>query len=68
MYRIKKHPGGYVVEVKKTTWYLRTYWIHFISVSGIPHQPWYFMTFDYAMQELLSEVKKETINNTIYSN
>jgi hypothetical protein len=64
MFRIKRYPQGWVVEVKKRKWWGKTYWTHYISVSGIPSQPWYHSTFDYAMMNLVREVRFETIESS----
>lgn len=65
IFRIRKHPRGYVVEIKKRTWYGRVYWTHFISVAGIPDEPWYYSTFDYAVSGLQDEVKFQAWRNRL---
>ena len=57
MYRIKKYPRGYVVEIKKKRWYGKKYWTHFVSVAGIEEMPWHHETFDFAMMNLLDKIK-----------
>lgn len=57
MYRIKEYDKGFVVEIQKHKWYGKKYWVHFISVSGISSEPWYFSTYDYALDNLLTEIK-----------
>jgi hypothetical protein len=64
MYRIKKYPRGWVVEVKKRKWWGKSYWVHFISVAGIDSMPWHHTTFDYAMMSLIDKVKQETLENS----
>jgi len=63
MFRIKKYPKGWVVEIQKRKWYGKKYWTHFVNVSGIESQPWYFKTFDYAMMGLVDEVKYQVNRN-----
>lgn len=65
MFRIKQYPKGWVVEIKKRKWYGLSYWSHYISVSGIESDPWYYTTFDYAMLGLMYEVERQTIGNSI---
>ena len=65
-YRIKKYKKGYVVEVYKSKWYFYKYWTHFISVSGITEEPWYFSTYDHAERGLINEIKWNTAKNSRY--
>lgn len=66
--RIHKYPKGWVVEIQKTTWFGRKYWVHLISVSGIESEPWYFSNYDFAQQEALNYFKYELIHGTQYLN
>ena len=68
MFRIKKHRKGWVVEIQKTKWYGKKYWTHFVSVSGISSQAWYFSTYDNAMKGLIDEVKFQAMRNQRHSN
>lgn len=63
IFRIKKHPQGWVVEIEKRTWYGRRYWTHFVSASGIDDKPWYYTTFDYALTGLQHEVEYQALRN-----
>jgi len=66
-FRIKKHTGGFVVEIQKPKRFLfitKTYWTHFISVAGIDNLPWYYSTKNFAMEGLLFKIKCETIENS----
>lgn len=56
--RIKQYPKGWVVERKFTTWYGRFYWKHIISVSGMPDEPWFFSTYEMALENLEFEFLK----------
>ena len=51
--RIQEYPKGFVVEIQKRTWYGKKYWTHIISVSGIADEPWYFKTYDYALENAI---------------
>jgi len=64
MFRIKKHRRGYVVEHLKSTWYGRRYWTHFISVSGISEEAWYYSSYEHAEKGLIFKVKNNTIINS----
>lgn len=64
MFRLKKYERGWVAEIQKRKWYGKTYWTHFVSVAGIPDEPWYFSTYEIALSELLNEVKYNTINQS----
>jgi len=59
--RIEKYEKGFVVEIQKRKWYGKKYWIHIISVSGIPSEPWYFQYFDIALNEALRYLKNSII-------
>ena len=65
MFRIKKYPKGYVVEIliieRKFLFFKTKKWVHYISVTGIDRLPWYHSTFDFAMMSLLDKVKEETL-------
>lgn len=63
MFRIKKYPKGFVVEIEKRKWWGKKYWTHFISVAGINIMPWYYKTFDAAIQGLQDEVKYQAYRN-----
>lgn len=63
MFRIKKYPRGYVVEIQKTTWYGKKYWTHYISVSGIDSEPWYHSEYKYAEMNLINKIKTEILKN-----
>lgn len=63
-FRIKHYSKGWVVEIQKTKWYGKKYWIHFISVAGIASMPWYHSTPEFAMDSLIYEIKRQTINNS----
>jgi hypothetical protein len=64
IFRIKKYDKGFVVEIRKQKWWGKKYWTHFISVSGIESMPWFHSTFDFAMTNLLDEIKYRTIRNS----
>ena len=64
MFRIKKYPKGYVVEVQKTRWWGKKYWTHFVAVSGIPSDPWFHVNYEHAETGLLREIKWSTIKNS----
>lgn len=66
-FRIKKYKQGYAIEIKVPRWTLfgiKYKWTHYISVSGISEEPWYFTTKGYAGGELLKHVKWDTIENS----
>lgn len=65
--RIEKHEKGYVVEVKKPRWTLfgiKWRWTHYISVSGISEQPWYYSSYDIAEKEALFHIRIDLIKKT----
>jgi hypothetical protein len=63
MFRIMHYPAGFVVEIHKTKWYGGKYWTHYISVTGLPTHPWYYTSFEFALQGLQSEIKYEIFRN-----
>jgi hypothetical protein len=54
MFRIRETKKGFVVEHKK--WFR---WKPFVLVSGMD-EPWYHLTWDFAMDNLLDKVKWDT--------
>lgn len=66
-FRIIRYPRGYVVEIQKEKGWLvkRKYWTHYISVSGIASEPWYFSSEDAAMDSLLRKIKWNALENNL---
>lgn len=62
--RIHKYPKGWVVEIQKSTWYGRKYWVHLISVAGINSEPWYFNSYDAAIDEATKYFKWDLMKGT----
>ena len=63
-FRIVRSQEGFLVEkqiVKWTLFGLKKKWIHFISYSGLSDCPYYFKTFDSALENMLKEVKWDII-------
>lgn len=63
-FRIVESEKGFLVEkqiFKWTIFGLRKEWIHFISYSGLSEQPFYFETFDSALENMLKEIKWDII-------
>jgi hypothetical protein len=48
--RIKKYPQGYSAEILKRKWYGKKCWVHIVSVAGLPNEPWYSDSYDYALE------------------
>lgn len=63
-FRIKQYDKGYLVEIKKRNWFGKTYWTHWVSVSGLVDEPWYHTSFDHAMESLIFKLKREVIINS----
>lgn len=63
IFRIKKYPKGWVVEIKKLNWWGKERWTHFISVAGIETEPWHFSTYESALTGLQDEVKYHVFRN-----
>jgi len=62
--RISKHPKGWVVEIQKKKWYGKTYWIHIISFSGLPSEPYYFSTYVSALDGATEYFRWDVIKNS----
>lgn len=61
LFRIVKHKKGYLIEYKvKKLFY--TKWVHFTSYSGLPNEPYYYSTFQLALDDLQREIRKQVIN------
>jgi hypothetical protein len=63
-FRIKKYNEGYAVEVLKTTWYGKKYWIHCITYFGLD-TPFYYSTFESAIENACILFKRNLIKNSI---
>ncbi|MDO6389019.1 hypothetical protein Q4E40_02685 [Pontibacter sp. BT731] len=55
-----------MAEVQKEKGWLfkKRYWTHYVSVSGIPSEPWHFSSHDNALNGLLHQLRRETIENS----
>lgn len=60
--RIKEYLDGWVVEIQKTKWYGKKYWVHIIPVYGIWSKPWYFKTYESAINEATKLFKRQLAN------
>jgi len=64
-FRIIKKPRGYIVEVETVKWSLfglKKEWKPFIKSSGMDCA-WHHKTYEFAMMNLLDEVRYKTIKN-----
>ena len=67
IFRITHKEGeGYSVEIKKKNWFGKAYWTHFISFYGNPTDPYYFSSYDSALNQLLFEIAHQCKNNSDY--
>lgn len=55
--RVKQYPQGWVVEIQKSKWYGKKYWIHIISVSGIEKESWYYHSMEMAIEQAAKYLK-----------
>ena len=62
--RIKRYSKGFIVQIQKKTWYGKKYWIHLISVAGIESMPWYFKTYESALDEAVRYFKWDLMEGT----
>ena len=63
-FRITKSELGFLVEIQKTKWTLFgliKYWTHFISYAGVSEKPFYYSTFEIAINEMLKEIRWEVL-------
>lgn len=60
--RVKKYVKGFAVEIQKSTWYGRKYWVHIESVSGIESEPWYYKSDRSAIENTTMHFKLELMN------
>ena len=65
-FRVKKHTRGWVAEfyIPSRTIFRRGKWKHYISVSGIESEPWYYSSREFAEEELLKKVKWNMLGNS----
>lgn len=65
MYRIRKEPRGYIVEVQTIKWTLfglKKEWKPFVKSTGLDC-PWHHSEYKFAISNLLNEVEMQTIEN-----
>jgi hypothetical protein len=71
-FRIRKIENkGFLVEQKQFKWSLfgiGSYWTHFISYNGLPSEPFYYDTFDRALEDFKKELSYELIRNHYVTN
>lgn len=68
MYRIRKEPRGYVVEVEVIKWTLfglKKEWKPFVKSAGLDCA-WHHAEHKYAIMNLLKEVEIETLKNSSF--
>lgn len=63
--RVKRYPKGWAVEIQKTKWYGKKYWVHIISVSGITDEPWYYQSMEMAIEQAAKYLKWDLIISTL---
>lgn len=68
-FRIIKYHKGWVVELEKPYWTLfgiKKKWVHFISTTGLPNEPWHFSSKEFAENNLMKRIELDTIINSRY--
>lgn len=68
-FRIIKEKRGYIVQVEEVKWTffgLKRTWQPFVKSAGLDCA-WHHKNFDFAMMNLLDEVKKQTIKNARFN-
>ena len=66
--RMHKYDKGWVVEIQKKKWYGKKYWTHLISFSGLENNPFYFSSYDSALEEATKYFKWELMHGTQFNN
>ena len=56
--------GGYAVEIQKKTWYGKKYWTHIIAYSGMQDKPFYYKSYDSALEMATKFFKWDLIINS----
>ena len=65
--RVKKYAKGYSVEIEQTKRFLfwtKKQWIHIEAWSGLHHEPFYFKTKEFAIEEASQHFKWDLIINS----
>jgi hypothetical protein len=62
--RIRETSLGFVVEIRKRKWWGKYYWVHLIPVSGINEMPWYYKTYENAVNGAAFEIKRFIWSNS----
>lgn len=63
MYRIRKTEKGYLTE-KQVNLYFGGKWVHYLHYHGLPKDPFYFETYESALENIKNKVEFETIINS----
>ena len=59
--RIRKiEDKGFIIEVQRSL-----KWVHIISYYGLPRDPFYYQSYNSALEDLCKEIKWEIIKNSI---
>lgn len=61
--RIRKDAKGWVVETKKKGLFFSK-WVHIVSVAGMNDKPWYFSSYDFALDEATKLFRFSLMNGT----
>lgn len=57
MFRIVKTDKGYRVDIRKKFLFFG-YWTHFTHAAGLPNVPWYFSSYNNAINDTLWKLKR----------
>lgn len=57
--RIQQYGDVYVSEIQRRKWYGKLYWTHFITVSGIDSMPWFFTTYEAALESTMTQIRRQ---------
>lgn len=62
--RIKEYEQGFLVEIQKTKWYGKKYWTFYSHYFGDKDSPFYYSTYEQALEFTLKEIKWKITDNS----
>ena len=63
-YRIKKYTQGFVIEVMRSNWYGKKYWVSYVTCGW--GYPFFYTSYDEAEESLVNYIKHILAINSKY--
>jgi len=58
---------AYIVEVQEFKWSLfglKSKWVTYLKVDGMDKQPWYYLSYESAINEMILQIRRDVAYNS----